>query len=104
MGPGATQSVQVANQFGVPAGVIAAVVNVTGVVPTQNTFLTVYPGPTRPGTSDLNPAKGAVEPNLVVPTLSTSGSFTVYNSAGTINIVVDLTGWYGIIPPRQPGS
>ena len=98
LGPNTTRTVQVTGQPGVPTGAIAAVVNVTGVYPTQTTHLIVYPGGTPPGTSDLDPAAGAVEPNLVVPTLSTSGSFTVYNYAGTINLVVDLTGWYENYP------
>ena len=103
LGPNTTRTVQVTGQPGVPTGAIAAVVNVTGVYPTQTTHLIVYPGGTPPGTSDLDPAAGAVEPNLVVPTLSTSGSFTVYNYAGTINLVVDLTGWYENYPAPPSG-
>jgi hypothetical protein len=94
LGAGRTQPVQVAGQFGVPSGATAAVINVTGIQPTQSTYLTVYPGGTRPVTSDLNPAAGGVEPNLVVATLSVGGAFIVYNNTGSINLAVDLSGWY----------
>jgi hypothetical protein len=40
---------------GVPSGAKAVVVNMTAVTPTLGTFLTVYPGGTRPLVSDLNP-------------------------------------------------
>ena len=43
---------------GVPSDAVAVVVNLTAVTPSQQTFLTVFPGPTQPGSSDLNPAGG----------------------------------------------
>lgn len=36
-----------------------------------------------------------IEPNLVFATLSAAGTVTVYNHAGTTNLVVDVASWYG---------
>jgi sugar lactone lactonase YvrE len=95
IGAGQTLVVNVAGLAGVPAtGATAVVVNLTGVAPSAPTFLTVFPGPTRPFASDLNPAVGAVAANLVVATLSSSGTISIYNSAGNVNVVVDVLGWY----------
>ena len=81
--------------FGVPTTAKAVVLNVTAVYPTDYTFLTVYPSGTSPPlVSDLNPPPNGVEPNLVVATLSGSGTFNVFNDNGTVNLVIDLAGWY----------
>ena len=95
IGPGGTLTVQVANPaFAVPGSATAAVTNVTAVSPTLSTFLTVYPSAPRPGSSDLNPSQGGIEPNLVVGTLSSTGSINIFNSAGLVDVVVDLAGYY----------
>ena len=60
LGPAGTDTLQVTGLAGVPSGAKAVVVNLTAVAPTQGTFLTVFPGPTRPFVSDLNPAAGDV--------------------------------------------
>jgi hypothetical protein len=70
------------------------VLNVTAVSPTAQTHLTVFPGGSVPTVSDLNPAAGEVEANLVVATLSSSGTVNIYNYAGSVNVVVDVEGWY----------
>jgi hypothetical protein len=78
----------------VPSGATAAVVNLTAVAPSSATYLTVYPEGTPPTTSDLNPPVGGVLANLVVATLSGSGTFSIYNAAGSTNVLVDVAGWY----------
>ena len=77
----------------VPHGAKAVVINLTAVAPTASTYLSVYPV-SRPQASDLNPAAGQVKPNLVVATLSPNGAITVYNNTGSVNIIVDVLGWY----------
>ncbi len=95
IGPGSTLSVKVAGLGGVPAsGASAVVVNLTAVAPTAPTYLTVFPGPTLPLVSDLNPAAGAVKGNLTVATLNANGTISIYNDAGDTNVVVDVLGWY----------
>ena len=94
IGAAATLTVQAGGEFGVPANATAVVVNVTAIAPATNTYLTVFPGPTRPTTSDLNPLQGQIEANLVVATLSSSGTISIYNNSGSTNVAVDLIGWY----------
>jgi hypothetical protein len=94
IGPSGILKINVANLAGVPPTAKAVVVNLTGVAPTAPTFLTVFPGPALPTSSDLNPAVGEVRANLVVATLNTDGSISVFNLAGNTNTVVDVLGWY----------
>jgi hypothetical protein len=79
----------------VPAGASAVVANVTAVSPTSNGFLTVFPeGATQPLVSNLNFTAGKNVANLVTVGLSSAGGITIYNSAGTTNVVVDVEGYY----------
>ncbi|HEX7353864.1 MAG TPA: family 43 glycosylhydrolase [Mycobacteriales bacterium] len=95
IGAAGTLRVNVRGLAGVPAGATAVVVNLTGVAPTGTTYLTVFPGPTRPFASDLNPAPGEVRANLVVATIASDGTISVFNHAGSTNVIVDVEGWYG---------
>jgi hypothetical protein len=80
---------------GVPVGATAVVINLTGISPTQPTFLTVFAAPPRPAaTSDLDPAVQEVRANLVVATLSRNGTISIYNLGGNIDVIVDVLGWY----------
>ncbi len=92
---GSALAVTVAGLAGVPAsGAKAVVINLTAVVAPAPTFLTVFPALPLPTASDLNPATGEIRANLVVATVSASGQILIYNLAGTINVVVDVMGWY----------
>ena len=94
LGAGRTMSVDVAGLAGVPTGATAVVLNVTAVSPSGQTHLTVFPGTSPPGASDLNPAPGEVEANLVTATVSATGTVNIFNYAGSVNVVVDVEGWY----------
>jgi len=94
IGPGGALTIQVAGIAGVPSDATAVVVNLTAVAPSGATYLTVYPGPTRSFASDLNPATGEVRANLTLATLNANGSIDVYNNTGSVNVVVDVLGWY----------
>ena len=99
LGAGQTLNVQVTGLGGVPAGAAAAVLNVTAVDPTAAGFLTVYPeGGTLPTVSNLNFAAGDTVPNLVTVGLSSTGMVSIYNSAGSTNVVVDVYGYYTSTP------
>jgi hypothetical protein len=97
LGAGATMTVTVAGNGGVPAtGAKAVVLNVTVVNPTAASALTVWPdGVPRPVSSDLNFTAGQTVPNLVVVKLSASGQIDIFNVFGTTNVIVDVVGWYG---------
>ncbi len=96
VGAGGVLTVELAGRAGIPAtGVSAVVVNLTGVAPTNNTFVTVWPaGATRPGTSTLNATRGVVTPNLAVATVGTGGRVSLYNQTGSIDLVADVVAWF----------
>jgi hypothetical protein len=87
-------TLSVAGLAGVPSDAAAVVLNVTAVDPTTQTHLTVFPSGVPPVVSDLNPNPVGVSTNMVVATVSASGTIELYNYAGTVNVVVDCEGWY----------
>lgn len=94
--PGATLAVQTAGVDGLPAsGVQAIEANGTAVNGSMATFLTLYPaGGTLPPTSDLNPAQGTIVANMSIVALSAGGSIDVFNAQGSIDVVLDVGGWF----------
>jgi hypothetical protein len=72
------------------------VLNVTAVNQSLLTFLTIYPtGATRPETSNLNPSPGQPPtPNAVTVDLNGSGQFDIYNLQGSVDVIVDVVGYY----------
>ena len=70
-------------------------VNVTVTNTSAYSWLTVWPaGATQPVASDLNWMAGDTAPNMVVVAVGTSGSIDLYNTYGTTDAIVDVTGWY----------
>jgi len=94
MGPGATLAVQVAGLGGVPTGAISVVLNVTATDTTAPSYLTVFPSGPTPLASSLNWTAGQTVPNLVTANLNSTGGITLYNDAGSVDVVVDVMGWY----------
>jgi alpha-tubulin suppressor-like RCC1 family protein len=97
LGPSATRTLTVTGRGGVPStGVGAVVLNVTAVSPTAaNSFLTVYPtGQSQPNAANLNYTTGRIVPNLVIATVGDSGQISLYNQAGNVDLVADVTGWF----------
>jgi hypothetical protein len=92
---GAPLTMNIRGLAGVPPGATAVVLNLTGIQPTAPTYLTVYPGPAVPFSSDLNPAVGEVRANMVVATINPgTGQISILNAFGTVGAVVDVLGWY----------
>ncbi len=89
-----TMAVQVTGLAGVPSSAQAVVLNVTATNTTSSGYLTVFPAGTRPLASNLNWAAGMTVPNLVVATLNSSGGVTLYNYAGSTDVVIDVLGYY----------
>jgi hypothetical protein len=103
VGPGHTLNINVAGIDGVPVDTghagspVAIVANVTAVIPTASTFITVFPGPfgtALPTASDLNVAKGATATNLVVVAVGSDGTISLFNDLGNVNLIVDILGYY----------
>ncbi|WP_370083672.1 hypothetical protein [Streptacidiphilus sp. MAP12-16] len=95
--PGGAASLSVMDLPGtpVPGTVTAVVLNVTVTGPTSGGFLTVFPNSQPlPTVSNLNFSAGQTIPNLVVvPVIN--GKIDFYNgSAGTVQVIADLDGYY----------
>ncbi|MHB1500011.1 MAG: IPT/TIG domain-containing protein [Candidatus Dormibacteria bacterium] len=97
LGPGQSLTVQVAGVGGIPAsGAQSVVMNMTETGATAASFLTVFPaGSAQPQASNLNFLAGQTAANQVVMELGSSGQVTIYNHAGTVNVILDVAGWYG---------
>jgi peptidoglycan hydrolase-like protein with peptidoglycan-binding domain len=95
LGPGETRQVAVTGLAGVPAGSAGAVaLNVTIVNPTAATYLTVWPsGTPQPTASNINAFVGTV-PNMVTTGIGADGRVSVYNFAGTADVIIDVAGWF----------
>jgi hypothetical protein len=99
-----------ATACGVPATHVKGVLlNVTATGPTQGGWLTISPGDaTIPNASNLNFAPGQTVPNLVAVKLGATGpnagNVEITNTdvatpphppAGSVNVIADVTGYYG---------
>jgi len=100
LGAGGSISVQVTGVGGVPTtGVTAVVVNVTVVGPSASSYVTLFPeGTTQPVVSNLDFTAGETLANLATVPLGSQGGLTVYNYVGTVNVVVDVEGYYTSTP------
>ncbi len=101
-GPGVTEKLQLTGVTGlsvtdpIPTNATAVVLNVTEVAGTANSLLTLYPfgSSLRPVVSNLNFPPGKVISNLVTVTLGTGGAVSIYNALGSVNVVVDVEGYF----------
>lgn len=94
-GPGATRTVQVAGVGGVAADATAVSLNVTVTNPTAAGYLTLWPaGAARPLASSLNWAPSRTVANAVTVAVGASGAVSVFNSAGSTDVIVDVVGYY----------
>jgi hypothetical protein len=102
LGQGQSMNVQVTGVDGpagasqsVPSDAQSVVLNVTAIFGTAGTFLTVFPaGDAVPTASNLNVNAGTNQANLVVVALGTGGQVSIYNSQGSINVAVDVQGYF----------
>ena len=91
----------------VPAvGVEAVVLNVTASQPTAGGFVTVYPaGTIMPTASNLNFSPGLNIPNLVTVKVGDGGKVNLTNnSAGTVQLIADVAGYYLAGQADEPGA
>ncbi len=95
VGQSQTIDVQVTGVGGVPTtGVGSVVLNLTGTNPTAGTFVTVFPtGQARPTASNLNLVPGQTAPNLVIARVGSNGRVSMYNNAGSVDLLADVVGW-----------
>ncbi len=95
--PGGTLEVQVAGVGGIPpTGISAVVVNLTATNPSAPGYLSVDPSSLPPSTSNVNWSEaGKATANFVIAPVSAAGTITIYNFAGSTDVIVDVVGWYG---------
>ncbi|MGE0877760.1 MAG: serine protease [Acidimicrobiia bacterium] len=97
LGPDGQLDVKLRGVGGVPdrPGVTGVVLNLTATDPTDAGYLTMYPaGSVRPTASNVNFVAGDTVPNLAFATLSPTGTATIYNYAGTTDVLVDVVGYF----------
>ena len=93
VGAGSTTEIQVTERGEVPGGAVAAMLNVTAVLPSAAGFITVYDCASEvPIASNVNYVAGQVVPNSVLAKLTDSGKICVYSLAET-DLVVDVNGY-----------
>lgn len=97
LGAAAILTQQMSGVDGLSSTASAVVTNVTAADTTAASFFTVYPGGSRPTASDVNWGAGQVVPNLTVATLSSGGSISIYNNAGSADVIVDAFGYFSPI-------
>jgi hypothetical protein len=81
----------------IPSTATGIATNTTAVNATAGSYLTVYPADAnpRPTASNLNFTAGSPPtPNQVTVGLSAAGAIGVYNLTGTVDIIVDIVGYY----------
>ena len=96
LGPKGVRALKVAGTTtpSVPAAAVAVTINVTVTQATAASHLVVYPaGATRPSTSTLNMVKGSTVANATVATVGSGGQVNLYNNAGSVHVIVDVTGY-----------
>jgi hypothetical protein len=100
-GPGGVLDVQVAGMGGVPTtGAAGVLINLTVTDTTAQGYVTAFPsGVTVPPTSAVDFRAQDTKANLVEVALGRGGQISVYNQAGTAQVVVDVEGWYDSLQP-----
>jgi alpha-tubulin suppressor-like RCC1 family protein len=79
----------------IPASATAVTFNLTATNPTAATFVTAFPtGASRPDVSNLNVPTGETRPNLVTVAVGADRKVSLYNNAGSTDLLVDVTGFY----------
>ncbi len=96
IGQGETLPLGLLSTAGIPpAGVSAVAANVTITGGTAASFLTVSPlGVSRPTASTLNWLPNQTRSNLAQTALGIYGAVSFFNAAGSVDLVVDVVGWY----------
>ncbi len=98
LGPEETYTVDAHGTHGrcaLPNDASGLVLNVTATDATLGTFLAIWGDGDRPDSSALNPSPGQPPtPNAVTTDLTDTGRFKIFNKAGTVNVFVDVVGYY----------
>jgi hypothetical protein len=97
VGKAGVTTIKLTGVGGLPSdGTLKAVAfNLTAVNASAGTFESVYPtGHVVPLSSSLNVSSGDPVANLVTVPVDSAGRVSIYNSAGTVNLLGDIAGYY----------
>ncbi|MDP9394617.1 MAG: S8 family serine peptidase [Actinomycetota bacterium] len=110
LGPGGSVDLTVPGAAGVPSYASAVVLNLTAVTPTSATDLRLFPAPLTgsapPALAQLHVGAADTRASLVTVPLGRDGAVRVHNSAGTVDLLADVVGYYavdgatGLVPVR----
>lgn len=79
---------------GVPAGASAVAVNITGIWPSANGYVTAFPcGVSRPVVASVNPTVGTTKQNFAIVPLSAAGQLCLFSLQAT-DLKVDVLGYF----------
>ncbi|GAC1442613.1 MAG: hypothetical protein NVS3B26_01540 [Mycobacteriales bacterium] len=83
----------------VPDTATAVILTVTALDASAGTDVRIFPTPADPSSptpivSNINLHDRQIVPNLVIAKIGTGGSVRLMNSAGSVDLVADLAGWY----------
>ncbi|HEY8817129.1 MAG TPA: fibronectin type III domain-containing protein, partial [Candidatus Dormibacteraeota bacterium] len=94
LGPRQTLTLQPLWNPSIPS-IGAVMLNITAIGARRAGYLTAYPaGGTLPLASNVNYSAGRAVPNRVIVGVGTNNSVSIYNGGGTVDVVVDLNGWF----------
>lgn len=88
---------------GIPAWAERLELNVTMVNATSSSFLMVWGKGARPlKGSNLHPSRGQAPTSIAVTTgITVGGGINIFNHAGTVDVVVDVAGYYTSAPMKE---
>ena len=97
LGPASNTSFAMTATAGLDIKNVAAIsVNIVAVGATEQTYLTfsAKPASATPATSTINVGPGRAISNATILPVAADGSVNVYNRAGDVDIIVDVTGYF----------
>ena len=94
IGPQSTRTALVAGQGGVPTDAKAVVLTLIALRATSETYLTAWGAGGKPATSDLNLPVAANVANLTVVPMAADGTVSIYNNAGSTQVLAAVVGYY----------
>ena len=93
LGDNSVLRVKVGGVGGVPANAGWVLVNLTGSWPSTHTWLTAYGDGAIPNVSNINLVPGQTRPVLAIVPVG-DGYISIYNAHGTVDLIVDVEGYY----------
>jgi alpha-tubulin suppressor-like RCC1 family protein len=106
VGPGGIRELDLSTW--IPASATTVTFNLTATNVTASTYVTAWPaGTSLPTASNLNVPPGDTRPNLVTVAVGTDRKVYLFNNAGSVDLIADLTGFYtpafgALFLPRTP--